>query len=280
MAESSEHLLIESLPVLEQIIESICARKGMGADEIEEFSADVKLRLVNNDYAIIKAFKNRSSFPTFLAAVVSRLLLDYRNRVWGKWRDSANAQQLGPAAVSLERLLHRDKRSFDDALTILTRQYPGLTREGVERLADRLRARTGRKSVSLDEAAPLAAEPCGIDVEGAETAQCISNVVRAYLGELPDEDRLIFQLRFESDLAVREIAASLHLDQQKVFRRLYRHFEELRKRLTYAGVDADDVEKLIGRDTTFLDFQLKNGGVRPSDEKESAVGGRHKDISS
>src|SRR5205085_2672080 len=108
MAESSERLLIENLPLLEQIIESICARKGMHADEIEEFAAEVKLRLVSNDYAVINAYAGRSSFKTYLAAVVSKLLLDHQNQRWGKWRISANAQHLGPVAIALERLLYRD----------------------------------------------------------------------------------------------------------------------------------------------------------------------------
>src|SRR5256885_1727253 len=102
MADSSEQLLVENLPLLERIIEMICSRKGMDADEIEEFSAEVKFRLVNRDYAILKAFENRSSLRTYLAAVVSKLLLEYRNQRWGKWRDSANAQRLGPAAVAFQ----------------------------------------------------------------------------------------------------------------------------------------------------------------------------------
>jgi RNA polymerase sigma factor (sigma-70 family) len=280
MAESSERLLIESLPLLEQIIESICTRRGMDADEIEEFAADVKLRLVNNDYAIVKAFQERSSFATYLTAVVSRLLLDYRNRVWGKWRNSANAQHLGAIGVALERLLHRDKKSFDEAFAILSREHPELTREEVEMVADRLRPRVRRQSVTLDAAADIAARPEGVDVEEAEAAMRISAVVKAYLDELPEEDQLLFQLRFDSGLTVREIATSLRLDPQRVFRRLYAHFRELRKCLAKAGVDAADVEKLIGVDTALLDFRLKNRGMRPSDDEESAVSVRQEDIPS
>jgi RNA polymerase sigma factor (sigma-70 family) len=280
MAELSERLLIESLPLLEQIIESICARKGMDADEIEEFAAEVKLRLVSRDYAIIKAFANRSSFKTYLAAVVSKLLLDYRNQRWGKWRASANAQHLGPVAIALERVLYRDKRTLDEAFAALSQQHPSLTREDFGTLADRLRPRTGRRTVSIDEAPPLVAQQSGADIESADAASRISSVVSRYLDELPGEDQLILQLRFESDLTVREVAASLHLDQQKVFRRLYRHYQILGARLASSGIDAADVERLIGNDTTLLDFQLKKRGVRPSDEGKSAVDVGEEDISS
>jgi len=40
------------------------------------------------------------------------------------------------------------------------------------------------------------------------------------------------------------------------------------------------VEKLIGNNTTLLNFDLKNRGVRPSEDDESAVGARQEDISS
>jgi RNA polymerase sigma factor (sigma-70 family) len=279
MAESSERLLIENLPLLEQIIESLCARRRMHADEIEEFAAEVKLRLVNHDYAILKAYAGRSSLKTYLAAVVSRLLLDYRNQQWGKWRHSANAQHLGPVAVALERLLYRDKKTLDEAFVALAPEYPSLTRAELEGLAEQLRPRASRKMVSIEEAAPVATPTSGTDIETDDTASQISSVVCKYLGELPKEDQLIFRLRFHSDLTVREIATSLHLDPQKVFRRLYKHYGALKIRLTDAGIHAADVEQLIGTDTTLLDFHLKNRGVRPSDE-ESGLDVREENSSS
>jgi RNA polymerase sigma factor (sigma-70 family) len=277
MAESSERLLLENLGLLEQVIESLCTRKGMRVDEIDEFAAEVKLRLVNNNYAIIGAFANRSSFKTYLAAVVSKLLLDYRNQRWGKWRDSANAQHLGPAAVALERLLYRDKKTIDEAVAVLSAQFPSLTRAELESLAEQLHPRLGRKMVGIDEASPVPAPPSGADIETDDAASQISEVVRKYLDEQPKQDQIIFRLRFDSDLTVREIAESLHLDPQKVFRRLYRHFQVLKTRLTNVGIYAADVERLIGTDTQLLEFDLKNRGVRPSDEEKGGVDVREED---
>lgn len=280
MAESSEQLLIENLPLLERIIEMICTRKGMRADEIEEFAAEVKYRLVKRDYAILKAYENRSSLRTYLAAVVSKLLLEYRNQRWGKWRDSANAQRLGPVAVALERLLYRDKKSREEAHAVLLRQYPSVTRDELEAIGERLAARARRKMVAIEEAESVQAPHTGGDIADTETGARISVIVSQFLDELSDEDQVIFRLRFDSDLTVREISAALHLDQQKVFRRLYRHFETLRKKLKRGGVDASDVEQLIGNDAGILDFRLKNRGARPTDKEESAVEARQEDVSS
>ncbi len=130
-------VLLANLPLIEQIISSICRRKGMNPDEIEEFASIVKLRLVDNDYAIIRAFRERSSFATYIAAVISRSVLDHRNREWGKWRASTEAQRLGEIAVKLERMLHREERSFDDACVAILAQHRDVSREELERIVAR-----------------------------------------------------------------------------------------------------------------------------------------------
>src|SRR4051812_37289991 len=104
--------LLEQLSEIEQIVASICRRRGMDANATEEFTAVVRLKLVEDDYAVIRAYQKRSTFPVYIAAVVRRLLLDHHNREWGKWRTSAEAERLGSLAVALERILYRDHRSI------------------------------------------------------------------------------------------------------------------------------------------------------------------------
>jgi hypothetical protein len=74
MSDLSDFFL-QNLTLIEQTISSVCRRKGMNADEIEEFAAVVKLRLIEDDYAVIAAFQRRSSFGTYIAAVVARLFI-------------------------------------------------------------------------------------------------------------------------------------------------------------------------------------------------------------
>src|SRR5215208_5464467 len=52
-----------------------------------------------------RRFERRSSLPTYVTVVIQRLFLDYRNRLWGKWRPSSDAKRLGPTAMLLERLV-------------------------------------------------------------------------------------------------------------------------------------------------------------------------------
>jgi RNA polymerase sigma factor (sigma-70 family) len=276
MSEPSEFLL-ENLQIVRQITASICRRRGMGPDEIEDFISEVQLRLVSDDYAVIRAFRGRSSFPTYLAAVVTRQLLDYRNHQWGKWHASAEAERLGDLAIAVERALYREHQTIDEALAALSADHPQLSRAEVERLEARLPRRVRRRMVDLD-AATTVASPEAANPSQSETAIRISNVVATYIGQLPQSEQLILKLRFDAEMSVAEISRALHVDQQSLYRRYYKHFHVLRIDLERAGVTADEVASLIGTDTPFLDFGLKNEDLSPSEEDESAVSGREEEL--
>lgn len=277
MPESLEFFL-RNLALIEQTILSVCRRKGMTADDIEEFSAVVKLRLIEDDCAVISAFRRRSSFATYIAAVVARFLLDYRDKEWGKWRRSAEAQRLGDVAVQLERLLYREGHTLEEAFAVLTVEHLSLTRAEVERLASRLPVRTRRRKVGVEEAdLHVSRLSSAFATECADAAALISGVVREAIGQFPEDDQLILRLRFDADMAVPQIARALHRDTQQLYRRLYTMFNKLHEKLAGAGITASDVANLMGNDTEFLDFQLKSRGPRPSEESGSTVADREED---
>jgi len=275
MSEPRE-ILLQHLVAIEQIIGSICRRKGMDPADIEEFAAEVKFRLVEDDYAIIRAFQERSSFKTFMAAVIRNLLRDYQNHERGKWHDAAEALRLGEVAVELARIIQRDGRTIDEALTILMPKHPGITRDDLEKLATRLPARVPRKRVALEQASELKAPETDAALRN-DTAVRISVLVNAFIARLSKEDQLIFRLRFECEMSVAQVSRSLHIEQQLLYRQLYKHFRDLREALERAGFSRADVEHLIGTDSTFLEFRFKNGGVRPSEKDESAVAARQEE---
>ncbi len=282
---STEHMpeprdfLSENLPEIERIIVSTCRRSGMDADATEEFSGIVRLKLVDDDYAVIRAFQNRSPFPVYIAAVIKRLLLDHQNREWGKWRPSSEAERLGPLAMDLERILYRDRRSFEDAAALLAKKYPDVARAELERLAVRLPARSRRHMVNIDEASHLEARSAGDDPLKSEMAARISAIVMPFIAQLAPDDQLLLRLRFHAEMTVAQIARALHADQQALYRRLQKHFKALRAELTAAGIAGGDVEGLIGSDGVVLDFRWKKRDVLPSEPDESEVGARQEESS-
>src|SRR6478672_4714082 len=121
-----EKIFLESLPVIREIIAH--SARGLSRQDGEDFSQTVMVRLIEEDYRILREFKGRSSLRTYLAIAIKRMLLDYQNHLWGKWHPSAEAKRLGPTAIWLERLLYRDKLSFEEACRVILGEDPEVSR--------------------------------------------------------------------------------------------------------------------------------------------------------
>src|SRR5579872_3437548 len=144
-----EKVFLENLQVIREII-AHCSRRFSPQDG-EDFSQTVMVRLMEEDYRILREFRGRSSLRTYLAIAIKRMLLDYQNHLWGKWHPSAEAKRLGPVAMLLERLLYRDRFSFDEACREIQGKNPNLTREMLEALAAKLPPRIPRRFVGEEQ---------------------------------------------------------------------------------------------------------------------------------
>lgn len=227
----------------------------MAPEEVEEFAGEFKLRLVEDDYAIVRQFQGRSTFGTYIAAVTLRALRDYRAHQFGKWNTSAVAKRLGAVAVDLERLLYRDGRSIDDVIEALQQRFPGTVRADLEALAARLPVRSRRRRISIDDVEIVQA-PDVLGFEHANAAAELSAKVCSFIDSLPNKDQLLLRLRFVGGLSVAQIARSLALDQKVLYRELDRCYRDLRKYLEAAGVHANDINELVGSNAAVFDFHL------------------------
>jgi RNA polymerase sigma factor for flagellar operon FliA len=262
----ARELLVSNLALIDRAIDFTCRRNRLSPDESEEFKSIVRLKLVDNDYAILRKYEGRSSLATFLAVVVQRMLLDYRIQMWGKWHSSAEAKRLGEAAIEVEKLLVRDGRSPDEAWAALQPTPHNLTRAEIARIASRLPRREPKKTlVGLDEAASLTAPATDpMDEDRKRISEKISIVVRRFIDALADDERLVLQLRFETGMTVAEIARSLHLDQKQLYRQVERQLREIRVELEASGIRSEDAASVIGDQGVILDFRMERSNARPS----------------
>ena len=115
----AEEFYRQHLTVIGQVALSVCRRNGVDDHDAEDFASDIRLKLCDDDYAVIRKFQGKSSFTTYLTVVINKAFLDYRRRIWGKWTPSSQAKRLGTVAILLEQLVYRDNCTFDAACRIL-----------------------------------------------------------------------------------------------------------------------------------------------------------------
>lgn len=104
----SEALFLSCLSIIDEVTGQLCRRHRLSSDESDDFRSKVRLHFSQRDFDALRRFEGRSSLQTYLIVVISRLFLDYRNRLWGRWRPSTEAEPLGPSAIPIERLVLHD----------------------------------------------------------------------------------------------------------------------------------------------------------------------------
>ena len=115
-----EHLFLANLPVIKAIIALLVRRYRLSRDEQDDFASVAHLKLIDNDYQLLRRHSSRSSISTYLTIVISRIFQDYQVGRWGKWRPTAESQKLGQVAVELERLITLDGLSENEAIALIS----------------------------------------------------------------------------------------------------------------------------------------------------------------
>lgn len=232
-----------------RIAESTCRWNGLRDHDAEDFASDVHLKLCENDYAVLRQFRGTSSLVTYLTVVIGRLFLDYRIRIWGKWRPSSQTRRLGDVAVLLETLVYRDGRSFDAACQIIEQKRGmAVQRADLRKMLAQLPRRPRRKFESDAElgelpAAEQADRPVLESERGEQLALAESEVNRA-VEELAVEDRLILRMLYYEGLSVADIARVLQLEQKRLYPHIQQLLRSLKKRLDAQGITADFLDDL------------------------------------
>ncbi|HTE18949.1 MAG TPA: sigma-70 family RNA polymerase sigma factor [Armatimonadota bacterium] len=245
-----EALLTDNLEWVDRVAIRLCRRNGLDPDEVDEFLGEVRLRLVENDYAILRKFRGESAVTTYLTVVVTSLFRDYRVSLWGRWRSSAAAKREGELAIRLEMLVYRDGFRVDQAGEILRAGgHPHVTDADLLQLLKRLPEHaTPRVHVGGDPLDQLpdssgADQAVLADEEGQERHAAEHALGHGVEG-LPEDDRRIVRLWMQGT-RVADIARALHMPQKPLYRRLDNIFAALRVQMERAGITREQVRGLL-----------------------------------
>lgn len=249
-----EDTFLAHLPHIDKVVAHLCRRHHFRKEECEDFRGRVRLKFIDDDYANIRKFKERSSLKTYLTTVVSNEMKDYQNHLWGKWRPSADAERLGPTATLLERLLVRDGYTFDEAVQEMQiNRKVEMTWRDLEKIAARLPSRYPRQMEGegglRDVPAPdEQADGRIADEERATARRKVWKALAEALKILSAEDRLILKMKM-TGFTVKQISRKLRADQEQLQKQLYRRIEKLltslRKELERLGIRKEDVDDLF-----------------------------------
>ena len=249
-----EAVFLEHLDLVERVASSAVRRAGFPPQDVEDFVSIVKVKLIDDDYAVLRRHRGESALPTFLTAVVHNLFRDYLNHKLGKFRPSAAAKRLGPTALALERLLVRDRHDLAAAIEILRRRHAVEESPAeLEDLAARLPARSPRRFVgeealaSRPSAAPESSPERRLEEgERERWSARVEEVLNLALAALSPEDLLILKMHFRDGCTVADIAAALRLKQRPLYSRRDRCFRKLRVAFEARGLTWDEVREILG----------------------------------
>jgi RNA polymerase sigma factor (sigma-70 family) len=274
----SSRLFEENLETIERAIARVCRDARLDRANGEDFASSARLALLADNCAVLRKYEGRSSLATYLTIVVRRLLVDLR-RTEGRWYASAEAQRRGDAAVQLERLTVRDRRSFSDAAEIVRREHPQVTATELQEVAAALPPRAPRpvlvQVADGDEERFASGSTAGDLVDALDVvrrSKQANDAVRGAMAAMTPQDRVILHLRFSGNASIVAIARSLGLEQRPLYRRLEALLAVLRRALEATGVDAASAGDLIGTPDENLNFGLerKNEDVHPSHREEGS----------
>jgi hypothetical protein len=247
-----EEIFLENLKYIEQAIAHSCRKSSFSPQEAEDFEGHVKLKLIEDDYAVIRKFRgdNGATLRTYLALVIKRTLYDYQDHIWSKFRCSAEAERLGEVAKRLETLMVRDRHSFEEACEILR------TNEGVEmsvaELSD-LRAKlpnrvprqvVGEDPLQFEPARELRPDQLLLEKEREAGRRRLYMGLKRGLDTLANDDHLLVKLWVKFSIA--DIARIRKVEQKPLYRRLKKILDALRKALERQGVRREYIKELLG----------------------------------
>jgi RNA polymerase sigma factor (sigma-70 family) len=248
-------MLEENLPWIKRAADSLCRRNGVIDADAEDFHSYALLRLIDNDYAVLRKFQVKSKITTYLTVVLAMFFQDWLISRWGRWRSSAAAKREGPVAVMLEQLIYRDGYKLEQAARILrARRVTTATDRELAVLLSRLPVRSGTRPREVGpeplEATP-AAETADQGVRQAEDEaerQTAIAALERVVDALPPEDCTIVRMHFWEGSSVADIARALGLEQKPLYRRLERILKSLGEALEKAGISREQIRSLLDED--------------------------------
>jgi RNA polymerase sigma factor (sigma-70 family) len=238
-----EAVLVEHLGFIQKVAFITCRQSGLQGADAEDFVSWLKIRLMEDDYAVIRKFRGDAKITTYLSAVVTRQLFAYLREQHGRWRPSVFAERLGPPADELEELVYREGFTLAQAGEKLrTEGRTTLSDLELARLLEQLPERqplrpmeVSQETVAESEDLSRADDRVNAAEERVQRGAFHERLARV-LEQLTPEEQVVVRMYFQEDYSVADVARALNVDQKPLYRRIPRLRERLRELLESEGI--------------------------------------------
>jgi len=242
--------LLKLLKTTERLAKTLGRRRGVSREDAEDFAQDALLKVMDNDHAVLRKFRNDSSMATYLASVVSFYFKDWTNSRWGKYRTPKPVGRLGEPAITLHRSMVRDGLSFAEACEKLRTEHRfALTDAELAEIAAKLPIKFRHQIESADAltnvAAPDTADHIIVDQEKLALRQRIYEILQRWRAGLTEQDALIVAYWIDDGLKFVELAKLVGIPQKKVYERVDTLRKQLRRLLKDGGIDGSTIRDLL-----------------------------------
>lgn len=251
-----------------ELINRLASRRFPQQEIAEEAALFVMDGLSYDNWRRLRSFEERSSWPTFIAALTLRLLEDFSRHRFGRVQPPLWVRRLGGIWTTLFRLLCLERYSPSEAAHMIADRYPGQT-QTAEEAAYRLLGeipncgeRRGEQAEFDESITPTASEEdCSVqeqDLEQEERNQMLAALGRILFDgsgseaaprlmqrlmdnplNLEPKDRLLLKLCYRDGVGVAEAGRMLGWNRHQVHGRLRRLLARLRQQVAEAGVEEE-----------------------------------------
>lgn len=234
---------------VDRAISHTARRFRLNTEDAAELRSELWLKIAVGQGRLIRRFRAQSTLETYLTSVAHHLLLDLRNRSWGRWRPCIAALQHGPRGVLFDRMIRRDGMTQDEAECWFRTAYPESDWSGLASLREQLPQRPRRTFVCAESVDQHRSEP-PVDLqahaEAARDRRRTLVLLRQALRTLPPADQRLLIRRYAAGETVSSLADAGLGEAKPLYRRCERLLRTVRDALEQGGVTRESVVAWIG----------------------------------
>ena len=246
-----EHEFLALLPWLDRVVAFTARRHRLSPEDAEDFGSRVKVKLIDDNYAVLRKFQGRCKVQTYLTTVVQREAIEFQRTKSGRWHASVEAESGGEVLQLLEKYLVRDRLPSSEAYALLRIKHGvTLSAQELDHLTAQLPVRFARTFESAEVLATIPAaggspDQALAEKEREEALERFRDGLARFKSGLAEQDALILAYRYEDGRKVVDIARMLRLDAKPLFRRLERLVDALRRHLEREGVSRELISLVL-----------------------------------